>query len=293
MSRWLDPANGFAALCARHLAAVNRWPLRRVLIAGAIGVALSCAASWRVAHYWENNHAQAQLNVLGDDRRLCLQDGLVDLEQMMNSAARQFQSSAKEIDRAEFSRIINGLRSVFDATLEIDWAPLVLRQERATHERAAASQDLARYHISTRGNDGKLVPADAQDEYFPILYSTRATTAPTLLGLDISSDSVEQEAMTCARDSGRLAAAPTAGLADIFLFVPVYGFDLPHDGIEVRRSTLEGFIRGAFLRGPMIDQVLRGVNSPQGLDIYFFRQGAGPNELPFHERPATIPNIRS
>jgi hypothetical protein len=94
MSRWLDHTNGFAAYARDTLAAVNRWPLRRVLIVGAIGVALSCAASWRVAHYWENNHAQDQLNVLGDDRRLCLEDGLVDLEQMMNSAARQFQSSA-------------------------------------------------------------------------------------------------------------------------------------------------------------------------------------------------------
>jgi hypothetical protein len=285
MSRWLDHANGFAVYARDTLAAVNRWPLWRVLIADVVSVALSCAASWRVAHYWENSHAQAQLNVLGDDRRICLQDGLVDLEQMMNSAARQFQS-AKEIGRAEFSGIIDGLRSAFDATLKIDWAPRVLRQERATHERAAAFQGLAGYHISTRGNDGVLVLADAQGEYFPILYSTRATTAPTLLGLDISSDSAEQEAMTRARESGGLVATPppAADPGDIFLFAPVYGFDLPHEGIEERRSNFEGFLRGSFLPGPLIDKVFRGVKSPQGLDIYFFRQGAGPNEPPFHVR---------
>ncbi len=291
MSRWLDRANGLAA-DARNTLAAALWPLRKVLIAGAIGVPLSCAASWRVAHYWENNNAQDQLNALGDDRRLCLQNALADLELMMNTAARLFQSSAKEIDRAEFSRIIDGLRSVFDATLEIDWAPLVLRHERAPHEAVAASQGLEGYHISTRGNDGKLVPADAQDEYFPILYSTRTPTGPTLLGLDIGSDPAQRGAMTRARDSGRLAATPpAAGPGDIFLLAPVYGFDLPHDGIEDRRSNFEGFLRGSFLPGPLIDKVFRGVKSPEGLDIYFFRQGAGPNEPPFHVRSSLLRSV--
>jgi hypothetical protein len=74
----------------------------------------------------------------------------------------------------------------------------------------------------------------------------------------------------------------------IFLFAPVFGFDLPHDGEDERRNNLEGFIRGAFLPSPLIDQVFRGVKSPQGLDIYFFRQGAGPNEPPFDVRSSLL-----
>ena len=111
--------------------------------------------------------------------------------------------------------------------------------------------------------------------------------------MDIGSDPAQRGAMTRARDSGRLAATPpAAGPGDIFLLAPVYGFDLPHDGVEDRRGTLKGFIRGAFVPGPMITQIFRGVKSPQGLDLLFFRPGAGPNGTPFHERPATVQNVQ-
>ena len=292
MSRWLDRANGLAVYAHNTLAGAKAWPLRKVLLAGAIGVALSCAASWRVAHYWEDKNAQVELDALGDDRRLCLQNGLTDLEQMMTSTAHQFESSEKEIDRAEFSRVIDGQRSTFDSTLEIDWAPRVLRADRAAHERAAANQGFTAYHISTLGMDGSLVRADAQDEYFPILFSTWPAKAPSLLGMDISSDPAQREAMKYAGDSGRLTATPpAAGPEDTFLFAPVYGIDLPHDGTEDRRNNLEGFIRGAFVPGPLIDQIFRGVKAPRGLDIYFFRQGAGPNQLPFHVRSSLLRSV--
>jgi hypothetical protein len=176
--------------------------------------------------------------------------------------------------------------------LEFDWLPRVIGQGRASHERAAMGQDLSGDHVSAHGNDGSLVPADAQDEYFPILYSS-LSTASSHIGMDTGSNPVEREAMTYARDSGRLAATPpVAATSDIFLCAPVYGFDLPHDGVEDRRSTLEGFIRGAFVPGPLIDQIFRGVKSPQGLDIYFFCQDSGPNEPPFHELLATVPSVQ-
>jgi hypothetical protein len=107
--------------------------------------------------------------------------------------------------------------------------------------------------------------------------------------MDIGSDPAEREAIKLARNCERLAAA---GPADIFLFAPVYGSDLPHDGVEDRRGTLKGFIRGAFVPGPMITQIFRGVKSRQRLDISFFRPGAGPNGPSFHERPATVQNVQ-
>jgi PAS domain S-box-containing protein len=188
----------------------------------------------------------------------------------------------------QISRATGEVNKILGKMLEFDWLPRIIRQGHASHERAATGQDLSGDHMSAHGKDGSLVPADAQDEYFPILYSS-LPTASSHIGMDIGSDPVEREAMTQARDSGRLTATPPAGgLADIFLFAPVYGLDLPHDGVEDRRSTLEGFIRGAFVRGPLIDQIFRGVKSPQGLDIYFFRQDAGPHELPFHVRSSLL-----
>jgi CHASE domain len=288
----LDRRNGFAAYARDTLATITRWPLRRVLLAGLIGITLSSAAGWAVAHHWEEQAAQGDINDLGENRRLLLQDRLTDLEQTMGIVAARFQDSASEIDRANFARATGEVNNILGKMLEIDWLPRIVRRGRASHERAATGQDLPGSHMNDHGNDGSLVPADAQNEYFPILYSSQPT-ASSHIGMDIGSDPVEREAMTHARDSGRLAAtAPAAGPADIFLFAPVYGLDLPHDGVEDRRSTLEGFIRGAFVPGPLIDQIFRGVKSPQGLDIYFFWPGDGPNELPFHELWATVPNVQ-
>jgi hypothetical protein len=60
MRRWPNRANGLAAY-VRDAFSVTLWPLRRVLLAGAIGVVLSSAASWMVARYWEAKNAQAEL----------------------------------------------------------------------------------------------------------------------------------------------------------------------------------------------------------------------------------------
>jgi len=121
------------------------------------------------------------------------------------------------------------------------------------------------------------------------LDSTPLVFSVSLFDPDGGSDPAQREAITLARNCGRLAPA---GPADIFLFAPVYGSDLPHDGVEDRRGTLKGFIRGAFVLGPMITQIFRGLKSPQGLDIYFFCQDSGSNEPPFHELLATVPSVQ-
>ena len=91
MSRWLDRANGLAAYARDTLAMITLWPLRRVLIAGLIGITLSSAAGWAVAHHWEEQTAQGDINDLGENRRLLLQDRLTDLEQTMSIVAARFQ----------------------------------------------------------------------------------------------------------------------------------------------------------------------------------------------------------
>ncbi len=65
MSRWQDRANGIAAY-ARSALAGTLWPLRRMLIAGTIGIVLSSSAGRRVVHCWKDTTVQAELDGLGD-----------------------------------------------------------------------------------------------------------------------------------------------------------------------------------------------------------------------------------
>jgi CHASE1-domain containing sensor protein len=216
MSRWLDRANGFVAYARATLAAAARGPLRHVLLAGVIGIALSSAAGWAVADYWEARQEQDETSSMFSVTIAVffLQEKLTDLEQILSSIAGDLQSSAKEIDVDEFSRIVDRMRRVFDGTLDIAWAPRVFQQDRVTHERAAAaSQGLAGYHTCTLGKDGSLVPVDAQDEYFPKLYSS-LPTATSHIGMDIGSNLAEREAMMRARDSGELAVTCSYATGD-------------------------------------------------------------------------------
>jgi hypothetical protein len=101
MSRLLDwPSklavpvqNVWAAAKARPL---WRKPLSPVLIAGMIGFALSGAPSFLIAHYLDAHTIQAELNLLGDNRRLVLQNELTNLEQMILTVAHRFDTPDQE-----------------------------------------------------------------------------------------------------------------------------------------------------------------------------------------------------
>src|SRR5450631_2674439 len=97
---------------------ISRWPLRRVLIAGLIGITLSSAAGWAVSHHWEEQTAQGDINDLGENRRLLLQDRLTDLEQTMSIVAARFQDSASEIDRVNFARATGEVNNILGKMLE-------------------------------------------------------------------------------------------------------------------------------------------------------------------------------
>ncbi|MGO8846217.1 MAG: EAL domain-containing protein [Methylocella sp.] len=300
MSRLLDwPSklavpvqNVWAAAKARPL---WRKPLSPVLIAGMIGFALSGAASFLIAHYLDAHTIQAELNLLGDNRRLVLQNELTNLEQMILTVAHRFDTPDQEMARPEFNRIVNQSRDVFSPIFEIDWAPRVRRRWRSLHEIKATREGLAGYHISMLDPDGKPIPAPEQDEYFPVYYAQNTIEMPLTYGVDMGSVPAQREAMERSDDSGRIAATPpvesftSSGLQSaVYVFVAIYVFDSPHEKVEDRRRNLRGFIRGAFLPSTLIDRILSKVKPPRGLDIYFFQQGAGQDARPFHVRSSLL-----
>jgi hypothetical protein len=99
--------------------------------------------------------AQAELDALGDNRRLLLQTALGDVEQNFQVTQDFFQSFDGEVGRAQFDRFANSLPRIFLGRAEIDWAPRVRRDERVAHELAGARGPCRLPRQITRGRVGK------------------------------------------------------------------------------------------------------------------------------------------
>ncbi|ACK51621.1 diguanylate cyclase/phosphodiesterase with PAS/PAC and GAF sensor(s) [Methylocella silvestris BL2] len=285
--RWLDASYGFGRRVRSALTTTRqygaRWAARvlPVLIIGVIGVILSVGAGFRVAYYWEDKNVQTGLELSGENRRLALQNGLTDLEHIILAVARQFELSDKAVTHLEFDRVTDPENGIFDTSLEIAWAPRLRRDDR----------------INTLGPDARPVSAAGQDEYFPILFARNRSETSPHFGFDIQSDPAQREAMERILDGAPLAATAPMKQANsgrpsvVFLLAPEFGFGLPHDTPQDRRRNLVGFVRVAIAPGALIDEILRGQKSPQGVDISFFQAGAGLTEFPFYIRSSLLRSV--
>jgi diguanylate cyclase (GGDEF)-like protein/PAS domain S-box-containing protein len=295
MKRWFDGARGFARRLLAFAAPANArmWRLPPVLVVGVVGFAASSVAGYTVTHYWDAKNTQAELNVLGDNRRLLLQNALTGVEQKISTVARRMETARKSLRRLEFERAVGQMRATSEGDLEVGWIARVSRSERAQHERAGARDGRPEYRIRALGPDGAPALAGEREEYFPLLYAHGGVKRGRL-GLDLQSDPAQWRAMKRARDSDRIAAtlpgdeANSGPASEVFLFAPVFSFEPGAGETPDRPKDLDGFIRAAFIPGVLIDQVFRRVTSPRGLDISFFQPGAGPAALPFHTRPSLL-----
>jgi len=288
MRRWFAGPREFAPsgwrppIATKMQAARPATHLPPVVVLGVI-LALSGAAGFG-AQIWDDKRTQAELNSLGATHHMLLQHGLTGVEQMILTVARQFEVSDKAMRRLEFGSFIDRLSGAFDGALEIDWAPRVRRGDRAENERAAAHQGLVGYRINTLGPETATIPAEEQDDYFPVFYVHGGLKTPPRLGFDIRSDPAQRAAIERLLEGSPLAATLPLEQppSDVFLLAPVFAFDRAHDTPQDRRRNLKGVIRGAIMPGALIDQIFRADKSSQGVDIEFFRSGAGPDELPFY-----------
>jgi diguanylate cyclase (GGDEF)-like protein/PAS domain S-box-containing protein len=276
------------------LRGVRDWGLRTVALVGIIGLVASGAAWLGLAHYWDARSAQEELNALGDNRRLRLQEGLTDVEQMLHTVRDYLESEDKGITIIEFQEFVDRVTRVYDGAVEIDWAPRVRRGERLAFERNVREHEITGYRIQETGPDGVPGPSGEREEYFPILYVAGRLRASDGFGLDVLSDAMQRAALERARDTGGLAATPIVRLQSlsgprgaVFVMVPVYALDPEEQTLAGRRASLIGVIRAVILPGQMLEGLFRSVK-PRGLDIQFFRDGAYPGELPFHVRSSLL-----
>jgi diguanylate cyclase (GGDEF)-like protein len=258
--------------------------------AALIGMTLSGSA-WLATSLREGQLAELEFDAQANRNLLILQSGIDSYVAVAEALRALFQSSEHDINRREFANFTAFLLNGRSAILALSWLPRVTRDQRAAFELAAARSGPPGYHITAVTPDGTLAPAGDQDEYFPMLYSSRESLESPVYGIDLNDGGLRQQTLERARDGDRIATSPTfvlhSGAGDrngFFVVLPVYAPGLPHETLRDRRNNLTGFVEGVFQTGVMIETILATTTTPDGLDLYFFNaeSGQGASPLYFH-----------
>jgi CHASE1-domain containing sensor protein len=220
--------------------------------------------------------AELELNARASSYALTLQFGITAYMRRVSGLRTLFDSKVS-VSREEFETFTKQLLSGQSAMLGMSWIPRVTREERASHERAAAREGLPNYYIKSVTSDGRLMPSPDRSEYFPVFYAATEPFGSHVYGLDLNDGGVRQQALERARDGDLLAASPhfplQSGPGDrmgFFVAAPVYRAGSPHESLKERNDNLIGFVQAVFQTSVLLETLINTTTKATGLDLYFF-----------------------
>jgi diguanylate cyclase len=257
------------------------------ILVGAAGIGMSLtAASLSESH--ESQHAELQFQVIAENHFMVIQNGLNEYVNRLRAMRALFDSTEDRVTRHEFETFARPLLLQNSAIVTLSWVPRMPQSERAEHERAGSAEGIAGYRIKAMEEDGRLVLSPVQTEYYPIFYATVPLDSP-VYGLDLRSEPETLSELEHARDADQLGFSQVRGLVTAagkqpgFLFsLPVYKHGTSHDSVADRRRNLLGFVHGSLITGRMIDDIIKANKTAKGLDCYFFKPNAAPDDLPVY-----------
>jgi CHASE1-domain containing sensor protein len=165
-----------------------------------VGLALSVSA-WTAVWLREDRLAEVELHDRTDNHALQLQYGINEDLKTLEALRALFLASDRTIGRREFETFSESLLRNQLAIQNLTWIPRVDGAERGTFELAAARDGIPGYHIKSVMANG-LVRSEERDEYFPILYSSSASTESPIYGLDLNSEPMRRGTLErCSKNS--------------------------------------------------------------------------------------------
>ncbi len=186
------------------------------------------------------------------------------LEQhLTNSAAlKAFFDSSANVDESEFNHFALSILKPHGETLE--WTPRVIETGRQQW------QDQYQAIIRQRTDDGNLVPAKLQTEYFPVSFIVPKQGNEQVLGFDISSNpqvapiisQVIARGVTLATGAMKLVQDDEPHVGTV-LYSPVYRKDQPLITDEERREQFLGFVANVFRIDVDIELILKALGEKE------------------------------
>jgi PAS domain S-box-containing protein len=260
----------------------QRAPLVRYLpfaCAVSAGLLLSAVAFVLVSNQ-ERERIRAEFEHKARGHASAIRDRVHQYHDALHSIVGLYAAS-REVDRQEFREFVARTLSRLPGIQALIWAPRVQHPLRPAHEAAARKDGYRNYRVTERDARGDVVSAVRREVHFPIYYAEPPEGNEPLMGLDLASDAVAWRAMERARDTGAGAATgrialpvATGDKSGILVAVPMYRKGRPHQSVEQRRESLQGFAVGLFRTGDVVVAALGDVPTA-GLDVYLYDRSAG------------------
>jgi diguanylate cyclase (GGDEF)-like protein/PAS domain S-box-containing protein len=237
------------------------------VLAALAGVALTGVAALGVAPRWDAASQQAELDALGESRRLVVQRALADLASLLQAMAAQLSQASRAVEPRDLEPFAAAAAQASGGVVELAWmAPIAAPVALARGDDAGEPRFTVAFVVAP------LAPSAADGAPEPL----RAAA--------------ERSALELALERGGVAATsvPGAGRATAVAFVPVGAPGgrgaRPAGGPRV----VGGLVRCRFDPGALVERVLGGVQVPRGLDLHLFGDGAGAAELPLAVRGSVL-----
>ncbi len=226
------------------------------------------------ARQWETEQAAQRLRQYAANADYALERALAGHLEVLR-ALRDMVQVDKSPERDRFRQLASGLRARHPGVQSLQWIPRITHAERPGLEAAMREAGYADFRLKHFDDARGLFPAQAQAEYFPVLFMEPETGNERALGLDITYREVTRVALE------RALASDEPALTQVFTLVQetgsqqaVIAYLAVHDGSRAR-----GVLAAVFRLQDLLSTVLDTGFNP---DVQFaIRDAADPEVVLF------------
>ena len=195
-----------------------------------------------------------------------------DLNAELLGGVESFYRSSERVTQDEFRQFVSRSLERNEGVRMLAWAPKVPANELSTFD----GEGVEGFRLKTfNPSDSGVLPV--KPSYYPICYVEPAGRNQALFGLDLGSESIIEEALLRAVQTGALAmTAPIAlmgeraGRSGVLAILPIY-----RNGRPQEEAHLQGFVIGSFDVEVIVDEALSVSESEAQVAVGIYDLGAG------------------
>ncbi len=219
------------------------------------------------------------------------EQGLVLYIEMLRYIRNTFYVD-REITRSAFQNITNSELNKFKGILAIEWLPRIKHEDRAAWEQRLSNELGIDYYFKSYDENGNVIAAPAQQDYFPIVYAEPMKGNAQALGINpllVTGEESANSILKAIKENSisitrriDLVQTPPEGYG-VLIHLPVYDQIKLANGESYEKSVV-GLVAGVIYLQPTFERILGNFLEPAGLNLTFIDSDAKDEEkfLYFH-----------
>ena len=265
------------------------------LIAAILVGAAATVAGFVYYQTTERVRLRSDFETMAKDRAQSLRMQLAKHETLLRLLGGFFEASSETIPgdfaafALEFREFSQGVLSREPHLQTVAIIPRLPEAERRRFEQAAGA--LSGFRLTEVGETGEILPATRRSEYYPVLVAEPQAGNAAILGLDLATAPELWEAMTHARQTGKLTASGRNRLPDphaeeytVWQFLPVYQDDGQRQlkGFAALVFRVDRLVERSLAEAPSfdIDLELADSSAPENRRFAYYHRSRSQKQAP-------------